>query len=120
MRPGQQQDPWFEDLFKVIDSASWMDLPRFFHPQIVYERPGYPPIVGIGKLFDFYSTTRIIAEGEHFLEGGLRDDGRAICWGHFNGWSKNGEALAERFADAYMLEDGMIRQRTTFFFRAAI
>ncbi len=114
------QFPWFEDLFGAIDSASWSDLSRFFHEDVVYERPGYPPITGLQALLDFYSQTRIIAEGKHSLEGGLRATGQAICWGQFNGCAKNGDVLAERFADAYELQDGLIRKRTTFFFRAAI
>jgi len=116
----QVRFPWFEDLFQAIDTASWNDLPSFFHPGIVYERPGYAPITGLDALHDFYSGTRIIAEGKHSLEGGLRDAGKAICWGHFRGRSKSGDVLDERFADAYELEGGLIRKRTTFFFRAAI
>lgn len=112
--------PWFEDLFAAIDSATWNDLPRFFHPEVVYERPGYPPIEGLSALLDFYGRVRIIAQGKHSLEGGLRDPEKAICWGHFDGRAKNGDLLAERFADAYELEGGLIRKRTTFFFRAAI
>ena len=116
----QLRSPWFEDLFHAIDTASWNDLPNFFHPDIVYERPGYAPISGLDALRDFYSNTRIIAEGKHSLDGGLRDADKAICWGHFRGRSKSGDPLEERFADAYELEDGLIRKRTTFFFRAAI
>lgn len=116
----QLRQSWFEDLFRVIDTAAWTDLPRFFHAEVVYERPGYPPIEGIDALFDFYSFTRIIAEGTHSLDGGLHEDGKAICWGHFHGRSKTGEELSERFADAYELEDGVIKKRTTYFFRAAI
>ena len=114
------QPSWFEALFEAIDTTSWHDLPRFFHPHVVYERPGYPPIVGLDELLGFYASTRIIAEGKHSLEGSLRNEDQAICWGQFSGRSKNGEALAERFADAYQLKDGLIKQRTTYFFRAAI
>jgi len=114
------QPTWFEELFHAIDTASWKDLPRFFHVDVVYERPGYPPIEGLSALLDFYRHTRIIAEGKHSLDGGLRADGKAICWGQFTGRSKAGALLAERFADAYELENGVIRKRTTFFFRAAI
>lgn len=114
------QRTWFDDLFNAIDTTSWHELPRFFHPQVVYERPGYAPIVGLEELLSFYASTRIIAEGKHSLEGSLQNDDQAICWGQFNGRSKNGEPLAERFADAYRLQDGLIKQRTTYFFRAAI
>lgn len=115
-----QRFPWFEDLFHAIDTATWKDLPHFFHPEVVYERPGYAPISGLRALHDFYSSVRIIAEGRHTLDGGLRETGKAICWGHFQGRSKEGAVLAERFADAYELDGGLIRKRTTFFFRAAI
>ncbi|GAB3038471.1 nuclear transport factor 2 family protein [Oleiagrimonas citrea] len=115
-----QQYPWFENMFDTIDSGSWKDLPRFFHPNVVYERPGYPPIEGLDALLDFYGRIRIIGEGKHTLDAALRETDRAICWGHFNGRSKDGKILAERFADAYELKDGLIRKRTTFFFRAAI
>jgi ketosteroid isomerase-like protein len=120
MTAHSKQFPWFEDLFAAIDSASWNDLPNFFHPDVVYERPGYPPIEGLPALLDFYNRVRIIAEGKHSLEGGLRDTDTAICWGQFNGHAKSGDVLAERFADAYELEDGLIRKRTTYFFRTAI
>jgi len=116
----QPQGSWFEDLFHAIDTATWGDLSQFFHADVVYERPGYPPIEGIDALLAFYSSTRIVAEGKHSLDGGLREGGSAICWGHFHGRSKTGEVLAERFADAYELENGVIKKRTTYFFRAAI
>lgn len=111
---------WFEDLFRAIDTATWNDLPQFFHADVVYERPGYPPIEGIDALLTFYRFTRIVAEGKHSLDGGLGEGDSAICWGHFNGRSKTGEVLSERFADAYELEGGVIKKRTTYFFRAAI
>ncbi|HWU51847.1 MAG TPA: nuclear transport factor 2 family protein [Tahibacter sp.] len=114
------QSAWFDELFRTIDNAAWKDFARFFHTDIVYERPGYPPIEGIEALLDFYSNTRIIAEGKHSLDGRLHGDGKAICWGQFSGRSKSGDLLNERFADAYELEDGVIKRRITYFFRAAI
>jgi ketosteroid isomerase-like protein len=114
------QPTWFDELFRSIDSASWEDFARFFHRNVVYERPGYPPIEGIDALLHFYSNTRIVAEGKHSLDGGLRGGGKAICWGQFSGRSKTGDALNERFADAYELEDGVIKKRITYFFRPAI
>lgn len=115
-----QEHPWLEDMFSAIDSRRWNDLPLFFHRDVVYERPGYPPIEGLDDLLNFYARVRIIAEGRHMLDAALQDADRAICWGHFKGRSRDGDELAERFADAYELTDGLIRKRTTFFFRAAI
>ncbi len=114
------QPTWFDELFSAIDSASWNDFARFFHTNIVYERPGYPPIEGIEALLHFYSNTRIVAKGKHSLDGSLCGDNKAICWGQFSGLSKTGHVLNERFADAYELQNDVIRKRTTYFFRAAI
>ncbi len=114
------QASWFDELFRAIDNASWKDLASFFHAEVVYERPGYPLIEGIDALLYFYRNTRIIADGKHALDGALQGDRKAICWGQFNGRSKAGDALNERFADAYELEHGVIKKRTTYFFRAAI
>lgn len=111
---------WIEAMFRAIDTGSWADFSQFFHPDVVYERPGYADICGFDALLDFYRNVRIIAQGKHTLVSALADDSHAICWGQFNGRSREGDALCERFADAYELKEGLIRKRTTYFFRAAI
>lgn len=116
----QKPREWLEAMFHAIDTANWTDLVQFFQPEVVYERPGHPDIFGIDALLYFYRNTRIIAEGEHVLTAALSDDDHAICFGYFKGRSKSGEELAERFADAYELRNGLICKWTTYFFRAAI
>lgn len=41
------------------------------------------------------------------------------CCGRFVGVHRDGSPIDKRFADFYTLEDGRIRHRTSFFFRAA-
>lgn len=120
MIDAQNPQDSIESMFRAIDTQSWHDFPRFFHPEVVYERPGYPDICGFDALLDFYRNTRIIAEGKHTVVTALADDNHAIVRGRFSGRSRKGVDLCERFADAYELRDGLICKRTTYFFRAAI
>lgn len=111
---------WLEAMFHAIDTQDWEALPQFFHPDIVYERPGYDDIAGMEAFLTFYRDIRIIGAGKHVLTAAVADANHAICKGQFSGRSKQGDALSERFADAYEIQDGQIIKRTTYFFRAAI
>jgi len=42
------------ELFRAIDSFQWEKVMSLFHPDILYERPGYPPLTGIQRLRHFY------------------------------------------------------------------
>jgi hypothetical protein len=75
---------------------------------------------GIEALENFYRHERIIARGAHDLQGILAEPRAAACWGRFQGLSRRGEPLDERFADVYELRDGRVARRTTHFFRPAI
>lgn len=108
------------DLFGIIDSRRWDELGAFFHPEVVYQRPGYDPIVGVDRLLQFYRHERVIASGEHRLEAVVVQDGHAACWGRFVGVSRDGAPIDEAFADTYVLSDGRISARKSFFFRPAI
>jgi len=108
------------DLFRIIDGREFDRLPEVCHEDVVYERPGYEPIRGIDELIHFYREVRIIARGEHHLTAVLLDEGHAACWGRFEGVHRNGTDLGVDFADTYVLEDGRIRHRKTFFFKPAV
>jgi ketosteroid isomerase-like protein len=107
-------------MFATIDDRRWERLPLHFAGDVVYERPGYPPMRGLDELCHFYSTVRIVAAGEHLIEQIIAGGEHAACWGSFRGRARNGRELSERFADVYSLQDGLIVYRTTYFFRAAI
>lgn len=107
-------------LFEAIDAQQWNRLPEFFHPQIVYERPGYPRFSGLVRLHTFYLEERVIHSGVHVLSQVLIDENAAAAWGRFQGVHRDGSPIHEDFADVYQLRDGWISYRKSFFFRPAV
>jgi len=108
------------ELFQAVDRRDWDGLRHCFCDDITYERPGYPPLVGYERVLKFYCEERIIASGEHFLEGTVANDYNGACWGRFIGKHKNGSTIDERFADAYTFQGGKIKTRRSYFFRPAV
>lgn len=113
-------DALIVDLFRAIDSGEWSSLDSFFDRNVVYERPGYAPIVGVDRLLHFYRQERIVQSGRHELDGVVMENGRGACWGRFVGVAKDGSQLNEAFADTYVLADGRIIGRKSFFFKPAM
>jgi ketosteroid isomerase-like protein len=109
-----------ERMFQAIDSNRWAALPEFFAEQAVYERPGYAPIEGMERILRFYTSERIIREGRHHIEGCVLTREQGSCWGYFDGISRDGRILHERFSDVYAIGDDKIVHRRTHFFRPAI
>ena len=107
-------------LFEIVDGARWDELREAFCEDAVYERPGYPPFVGIAEVLRFYQTVRVIASGRHRLESVVSDGASGACWGQFEGVLKDDSQVSERFADVYTFEGGRIKRRRSFFFRPAI
>lgn len=108
------------EMFRIIDGRDFDRLREFCHEDIVYERPGYEPIVGMDELLHFYREVRIIASGEHQLAAVVLDDEHGACWGRFEGLHRNGSGLSVEFADTYVIEEGKIRRRKSFFFQPAV
>ena len=109
-----------EAYFQAIDAGDLESLPRFFHRDIVYERPGYDPLVGLDAVMHFYRTRRVIASGKHQVEGIVVEGDAGASWGRFAGARKDGSAIDERFADVYTFTDGKVRTRRSHFFRPAV
>jgi ketosteroid isomerase-like protein len=109
-----------ERLFQTVDRRAWDALPRLFADEVVYERPGYPLLIGIAEVLRFYREVRRIASGAHHLEEIITDGNRGACLGRFVGRLRDGTAVDVRFADAYTFENGKIWTRCTYFFRPAV
>jgi ketosteroid isomerase-like protein len=107
-------------LFSVIDRREWARLDACFHPEVVYERPGYPPFEGLDRLRRFYEHERIIISGTHHLAAVVADGDQIACHGRFVGTLRDGSATDEAFADFYRVRDGLVVYRRSFFFRPAI
>jgi ketosteroid isomerase-like protein len=117
-------------MFECVDAADWERLSGCFHPEVRYERPGYPPLVGRDRLIRFYREERPIAESRHEIEGilldgdlqsdGDRATGSAAAWGEMTGKVIDGDPVAFRFAEIYGFADGVIRARRSYFFTPAV
>jgi len=108
------------NLFEAIDDRRWPSLENFFAKDMIYERPGYAPLIGYDRILKFYREERVIACGRHLLEEIVVDDDGGACWGRFIGEHKNGSQIDERFADTYKFENGRVKVRKSYFFRPAI
>ncbi|BAZ87499.1 nuclear transport factor 2 family protein [Dolichospermum compactum] len=107
-------------LFSAVDSSDWNLLKNCFDENIIYERPGYQPFIGLDRLLNFYQYERIIASGQHYLEYIAVDNNHGACWGKFIGIHKNGSPINERFAEVYSFENGKLKTRRSYFFRPAV
>lgn len=106
--------------FNIVDERKFDDLSLVFHHDIVYERPGYPPLVGLERTIAFYKHERILASGIHTVEGIISEGNTCVCWGKFIGTTHSKEAVDERFADLMIFSNDKIKKRTTYFFRPAV
>ncbi|WGV25100.1 nuclear transport factor 2 family protein [Halotia branconii] len=106
--------------FAAVDSSDWNLLKNCFDENIIYERPGYQPFIGLDKLLRFYQYERIIASGQHYIEYIVIDNNYGACWGSFIGIHKNGSQLNERFVDVYSFKNGKFKTRRSYFFRPAV
>jgi ketosteroid isomerase-like protein len=108
------------NLFYAVDSSDWNLLVKYFDKNIIYERPGYEPLVGLDKLLNFYQYERIIAAGKHHIEHIMIENNHGACWGQFIGFHKDGSQINERFADVYSFENDQFKTRRTHFFRPSV
>jgi len=104
-----------ETMFRAVDAADWDGVARFFHPDLVYDRPGYPRLVGRDEVARFYREVRSI-RGEHLFEGFAIEPETGACWGRFVGSKKDGTPLDLEFADCYRFKDGLLWRRKSYFY----
>ena len=72
-------------MFETVDARDWERLADFFHPDLVYHRPGYAPLVGRDAVLHFYREVRVIGSGGHQLAAVVVDGDHGACWGRFVG-----------------------------------
>src|SRR4051812_45677716 len=86
-------------MLAVIDRRDWGGLVDLVTDDVVYHRPGCPPIEGVDAFVAFYRRRCIVASGRHAVERCVVGDGQGFCWGRFDGRSHAGVPLSEVFAD---------------------
>jgi ketosteroid isomerase-like protein len=106
--------------FAAVDDGDVERFLRGYADNVVYERPGYPAIVGRDALERFYRLERTVEHGRHTIEGLICEDGRGVAWGSFAGVSRTGDPLAERWCDVYLFEHDLIVFRRTHFYRPGV
>ncbi|MCV6603061.1 MAG: nuclear transport factor 2 family protein [Cohaesibacter sp.] len=113
-------DPWISALFEAIDCNCWDALEQILAPDVVYERPGYAPLVGRDAVMNFYRHIRIIKSGIHKVQGFARQGKILSYYGNFKGISQSDEPLNVDFCDICKLDGDHLYYRKTFFHIAAV
>lgn len=103
-------------MFATIDAMDWEALREFFHPEIVYERPGFPPLRDLDRVLSFYYDERKIARSVHHVECTVVRDDRGAAWGRVGCLLADGTETELGFADIYHFDRDLIRLRRTHFF----
>lgn len=104
-----------EAMFRVIDASEWDALGRFFHPGLIYDRPGFPLLEGREANLHFYREVRTL-RGEHRFDCMVLEPGAGASWGRFVGRRGDGTPVDIQFADCYRFRDGLLWRRKSFFY----
>jgi ketosteroid isomerase-like protein len=108
------------EYFRAVDSHDIPGLLATFHPDIVYERPGYEPFVGLERLRRFYEEERVLDSGGHLVGHIVIDGDAGAAEGRYVGTRRDGSPVDVRWADFYTFADGKIKTRRSYFFLPAV
>ena len=104
-----------EAMFRAVDAADWDALARYFHPDLIYDRPGFPLLEGREAVLHFYREVRAI-RGGHQFEGFAIETDAGACWGRYVGNRLDGTPVNVQFADCYQFKDGLLWRRKSYFY----
>jgi len=100
--------------YDLVDDEDYEGLLGLFSSDVVYERPGQPPIEGLADMEAFYETGRPLEDGEHTVFDVVADGDTVAVRGRFEG-VQDGERVAFGFADFHEFDDeGFIARRYTY------
>lgn len=109
-----------ERYYALVDEGDLEQMLALFADDCVYERPGMEPLRGKDQLEAFYRDQRVIESGGHTLHMLMVDDNTVAVEGTFDGTLRDGRDVSVRFADVFELGDGLVTNRRSYFFVAAI
>jgi hypothetical protein len=104
-------------IFRAIDARDWGSLADYFHPELRYQRPGFPTLEGRDEVLRFFREIRAI-HGSHQIEGIAIDGDQGAHWGRFVGAKMDGTPVDVEYADWYRFRDGLLWRRKSFFYVA--
>lgn len=102
------------EMFSIIDEDRWNDLATVFAAGCVCLPARSEPVVGLEMIERYYRHDRVVASGQHHIDGLASDLSVAACWGTFTGVARNGQPISEAFAEALAVRDGKIVWRSTY------
>lgn len=109
-------DTRMRSFYRVVDSGDLDALAVLFAQDASYTRPGYPVLAGRDAIDHFYRHDRVIASGTHTLDSVVVSGNEVAVRGSFSGTLRDGNSVAHRFAEFFVLSDnGDIVARETFF-----
>jgi uncharacterized protein len=114
------EDKRVRKAFAAVDAMDWEALASLLHPEVVYERPGFEPLVGRDRVMRFYRVERTITRSVHQFDGVVAQDGQAVAWGNADCELADGTRTTIGFADVFGFAGGLIRHRRTHFFVPAV
>ncbi|WP_435152966.1 nuclear transport factor 2 family protein [Haladaptatus sp. DFWS20] len=100
--------------YDYIDAEAYEDVFALFAEDIVYERPGQPPLSGMPEFREFYLKNRPLEDGKHEIEQVVVGDDTVAVRGRFSG-VQDGKRVSFGFSDFHRFDaDGKITERTTY------
>jgi uncharacterized protein len=103
-------------MFAAIDEQAWDRLADSLDDAVIYERPGYAPMVGLPSVLHFYREVRILAAGTHQIRGIAVDKDVGASWGRFRGVTREGRQAEVEYSECYRFSRGRIVSRKSYFF----
>lgn len=118
---GTAVPPAVASYYERVDAGDVPGLIELFERDATYERPGYPPFVGVDALRLFYTSDRVIDRGTHDILQCVSAANHAAVQGRFHGQLRDGRQVDLRFADFFELtQRGLIGRRCTYFYEPAV
>ena len=109
-----------------LDSWFWIGphdeyerLIALFADDVVYHRPGHPPIEGVEALERFYREERPLSDGEHDVAAVVADGDVVAARGRYRG-RQDGEPVDVGWADFHRFEGEHVAERHTYVDRSTV
>jgi ketosteroid isomerase-like protein len=100
--------------YDYVDADEYESLFALFAEDVVYERPGQPPIDGMDDFQAFYHEGRPLEDGNHEVHSVVAHGDTVAVRGAFSG-VQDGTEVSFGFADFHVFGDeGKIRHRYTY------